>query len=135
MEVIVGSLLTLIIGSILLHFVRLGYAMYQLNSTTNYIAHELEKAREMAQVRNQNIGVIFQMQARRYGIDRNGNGKLEGAEAEELPEGVNISADSIVTFMRTGRLVLGSEEPQILISNTRNTRTVSVSSHGSIVID
>jgi hypothetical protein len=135
MEVIVGSLLTLIIGSILLHFVRLGYAMYQLNSTTNYIAQELEKAKEMARVRSQDTGVIFEMKERRYGIDRNNNGKLESAEAEDLPDGVYISSNAFVTFSRSGRLTDGSKEPQILISNSRNTRMVSVSSLGSVVID
>lgn len=135
MEVIVGSLLTLIIGSILLHFVRLGFAMYQLNSTTNYVAQELEKAREMAKIRNQDIGVIFEAKEQRYGIDRNGNGKLESAEAEELPEGVSLSSYALVTFTRSGRLASNSKEPQILISNARNTRMVSVSSMGSVVID
>ena len=135
MEVIVGALLALIVGSILLHFVRLGIAMYRLNSTTTYIAQELEKAKEVARVRSQDIGVIFKADERRYGIDRNGNGRLESAEAEELPEGVNIAADATVTFGRTGRLSSGSKEPQILISNSRNTRMVSVSSMGSVVID
>jgi hypothetical protein len=119
----------------MLHFVRLGYAMYQLNSTTNYIAQELEKAKEMARVRSQDTGVIFEMKARRYGIDRNGNGKLESAEAEDLPDGVYISSNALVTFTRTGRLTSGSKEPQILISNSRNTRMVSVSSLGSVAID
>jgi hypothetical protein len=135
MEVIVGALLTLIIGSILLHFVRLGFALYQLNSTTNYIAQELEKAKEMASFRMQDMGVIFEAKGRKYGIDRNGNGRLESAESEELPDGVNISSDAMVIFTRSGRLVGGSREPQILISNSRNTRMVSVSSLGSVVID
>jgi Tfp pilus assembly protein FimT len=135
MEVIAGVLMALILGSVLLHFINLGWSMYRLNSATGEIAEELEKARETARTRNQQVGVVFDAQERRYGIDRNNNGRLEAAEAAELPAGISISGNTSVVFTRTGNLLKGSKEPNIVISNSRSTRNVSVSSLGSVEID
>jgi hypothetical protein len=135
MEVILGVLIILILGSILLHLIRLGYNMYRLNNATQEIAGELEKAKEIAQVKNQDVGVIFEARNLRYGIDRNFNGRLESGEASDLPDGVRIAEDGQVIFTRTGSLAKGSKEPKIQISNSRGSRSVSVSSHGAIQIE
>lgn len=135
MEVIIGVLLGLILASGLLHVVRLGYALYQLNGATREVATELEKARATALAKNEAVGVIFDSEQKKFGIDKNGNGRLESGEAAELPEGVTIAQDGFVIFTESGSLSKKSKQPQIVISNTRNSRSVSVSSHGAIQID
>ena len=135
MEVIVGILVMLIVSSILLHLIRLGYEMHKLNSATTVIAEKLGVAREQAMTQRQDFSVIFEAENKRFGWDRNNNGRLDSAEADELPEGVGIAEDSVVTFTQTGRLKKGSKEPEIIISNTRNSRKITVSSLGAIDID
>lgn len=135
MEVIVGILVMLIVSSILLHLIRLGYEMHKLNSATTVVAEKLGVAREQAMSQRQDFSVIFEAERKRFGWDRNNNGRLDSAEADELPEGVGISEDSMVTFTQTGRLKKGSKEPEIIISNTRNSRKITVSSLGAIDID
>ncbi len=135
MEVIIGVLVVLILGSIMLHLIRMGYAMYRLNGATKEIAQELEKAKASAMARHQDVGVIFDAKSLRYGVDRNSNGKLESGEAADLPEGVRIAEDGHVIFTREGNLTKNSKEPKIQISNTRDSRSVSVSSQGGISIE
>jgi hypothetical protein len=135
MEAIVGVLVALIVGSVLLHLGRMGVAMYRINDATDGIAQQLETAREQAISRRINMNVIFKAKDRTFGVDRNGNGRLDAFEAEDLPVGVEISEDDVVTFSRSGKLVPGSKRPNIVISNTAKTRRVSVSSSGAIEID
>ena len=135
MEVIVGVLVALIVGSILLHLIRLGYEMHKLNMATRGIAEKLEVAREQAMSNRQDFSVIFEAEKKRFGLDRNYNGRLDSIEANEMPEGVVISEDATVTFTRTGRLSRDSKEPQIIISNSRDSRKITVSSLGIIDID
>ncbi|MFY9572504.1 MAG: hypothetical protein WAV20_13980 [Blastocatellia bacterium] len=135
MEAIVGLLVVLIVGSVLLHLGRMGLAMYKLNAATGGIAQELELARNLATERRAPASVIFDAKEKRFGLDRNGNGRLDSVEAEELPSGVEIAEDSVVTFARSGRLAPGSGQPNIVISNTSKSRRVSVSKSGTIEID
>ncbi|MCI0487506.1 MAG: hypothetical protein L0229_13005 [Blastocatellia bacterium] len=135
MEVIVGVLVTLIVCSILLHLVRLGYEVHKLNSTTSGIADKLGVAREQAMNHRQDFSVIFEAESRRFGLDLNNNGRLDTIESDELPEGVGLLEDAIVTFSRSGNLKAGSKEPEIIISNSRDARTITVSSLGAIEID
>jgi len=135
MEAIVATLLGLILASVVLHLWRMGVAMYKLNATTGGIAQELEVARSQALSRRASVSVFFEAKEKRFGVDRNGNGKLDFAEAEDLPAGVEISEDAVVTFGRSGYLAPGSKEPKIVISNVRNSRRVSVSKSGIIEID
>ncbi|HLG15990.1 MAG TPA: hypothetical protein VJH03_16015 [Blastocatellia bacterium] len=135
MEVIVGVLAALIIGAILLHLVRLGYAVYKLNTATSGVAQKLKLARELAMNGRQDVSVIFDSEDNKYGIDRNGNRRLDPIEADELPDGVSLADSEVVTFLRSGSLHKGSEQPQILISNARGSHSVSVSSLGAIAID
>jgi hypothetical protein len=135
MEAIVGILAGLILISILIHIARLGYTMYKLRSATTSVADELNKAREMAKRENRKICLIFDAEENKFGIDRNGNGKLDRSEAEELPEGVTISETVSITFMPSGTLPPKSKEPHIIISNERGSNKISVSSMGSISID
>ena len=135
MEAIVGLLVVLIVGSVLLHLGRMGFAMYRLNAATGGIAEELEVARERAIERRASVSVIFDAKDKRFGLDRNGNGRLDSVEAEELPAGVEISEDAVVIFARSGNLAPGSKQPNIVISNTTKSRRVSVSKSGSIEID
>jgi len=135
MEVIVGVLITLIVGSFLLRILSIGYEKYRLNMAITSIARELEAAREQAKERRQNVCVIFDSKEGHFGLDRNGNGKLDYNEFEELPEEAKLSEDAVVTFSRSGKLASGSKQPRIVISNTRSSRNVSVSSMGSIDID
>jgi hypothetical protein len=135
MEAIVGVLLGLIIASLVLHLGRMGLAMYKLNSTTGGITQELELARTQALTRRTNVSVIFQAKEKRYGLDRNANGRLDTFEAEDLPAGVAISEDATVTFSGSGYLAAGSKQPSIVISNTRDSRRVSVSKAGAIEVD
>lgn len=135
MEVIVGLLVTLIVGSILLHLGRTGFAMYRLNSAIGGIAEELDVARQQAVTRRVSVSAIFNANEKVFGIDRNGNGRLDAVEAEELPDGVEISEDVVVTFSRSGNLAAGSKQPNIVISNTAKSRRVSVTKSGAIEID
>ena len=135
MEAIVGVLVALIVGSVLLHLGRMGMAVYRINGATDGIAQQLEMAKEQAISRRINMNVIFSAKERTFGVDRNGNGRLDAFEAEELPQGVDISEDGVVSFSRSGNLVPGSKRPNIVISNTAKTRRVSVSSSGAIEID
>lgn len=135
MEVIVGLLVVLIVGSVLLHLGRMGFAMYRLNAATGGIAEELELAREQAIERRASISVIFDAKEERFGLDRNGNGRLDSVEAEELPAGVEIAEDAVVIFARSGNLAPGSKQPNIIISNTTKSRRVSVSKSGTVEID
>jgi hypothetical protein len=91
MEVIVGLLAALIVGSILLHLGRMGFAMYKLSAATDGIAEELEGARTQALERHMSISVIFKADERVFGVDRNGNGDLTEA-GEKVPAKVNPRA-------------------------------------------
>lgn len=135
MEAIVGFLVTLIICAVVVHLCRVGYARYRLSTATKGIAEQLEQAREQAKSRRENVSVIFNARANTFGLDRNGNGKLDSFEIEELPDSIKLSEDTVVTFSRRGSLAPKSKEPRILISNVRDTRAVSVSSMGTIDID
>ncbi len=135
MEAIVGLLVVLIVGSVLLHLGKMGFAMYRLNAATGGIAEELEIAREQAIERRASVSVIFDARDERFGLDRNGNGRLDSVEAEELPAGVEISEDAVVIFARSGNLAAGSKQPNIVISNTTKSRRVSVSKSGTVEID
>ena len=135
MEAIVGLLVVLIVSSVLLHLGRMGFAMYRLNAATGGIAEELELAREQAIDRRATVSVIFDAKDKRFGLDRNGNGRLDSVEAEELPAGVEIAEDAVVIFARSGRLAPGSKQPNIIISNTSKSRRVSVSKSGAIEVD
>ena len=135
MEVVVGLFAVLILGSILLYLARLGFAMYKLNSSTTGVAEQLERARGLAISKGQMVRVIFEYKQGKFGVDKNGNGRLDNAEAEEFPEGVSLSEDAVVVFSRTGNLAQGSKEPQIVISNTNDARRVKVSAAGAIEID
>jgi Tfp pilus assembly protein FimT len=135
MEAIVGLLVILIVGSVLLHLGKMGFAMYRLNAATGGIAEELEFAREQAIERRATVSVIFDAHEEKFGLDRNGNGRLDSIEAEDLPDGVAISDNAVVIFARSGNLAPGSKQPNIIISNTTKSRRVSVSKSGSIEID
>jgi Tfp pilus assembly protein FimT len=135
MEIIVGILLAAIVGFISLHLINLGLAMYKLNAGAKGVAEKLETAKQMAVNQNKEVTVLFDSKENIFGIDRNGNGKLENAEAEEMPDGITLSQDGQVIFSRAGRLMKDSKEPSIVIRNTRDSRRVSVSSMGAIEID
>jgi len=135
MEALVRLLVVLIVGSVILHLGRMGFAMYRLNSATGGIAEELELAREEAIEHRATVSVIFNAKEKRFGVDRNGNGRLDTVETEELPDGVDISEDAVVIFARSGNLAPGSKQPNIIISNTSKSRRVSVSKAGVVEID
>jgi predicted Zn-dependent protease len=135
MEVITGILVVVILGSVILHLARLGFSMYRLNASTKSIAEKLELARDLAKSKNQQTRVIFNAEDGIYGLDRNSNRKLDSAEVEELPEGVTLAEDATVVFTAAGSLDKSSKEPQIVISNSRDSRSVSISSMGSVEID
>ena len=135
MEIIVGILLAAIVGFISLHLINLGLAMYKLNAGAKGVAEKLETAKQMAVNQNKEVTVLFDSKENKFGIDRNGNGRLENAEAEDMPDGVTLSQDGQVVFSRAGRLIKDSKEPSIVIRNTRDSRRVSVSSMGAIEID
>lgn len=135
MESIIGLLVILIVGSLVLHLGKMGLAMYKLNAATGGIAEELEIAREQAIESRASISVIFVAKDKRFGLDRNGNGRLDNVEAEELPPGVGIDEDAVVIFARSGNLAPGSKQPNIIISNTTKSRRVSVSKSGTVEID
>ncbi|HVG17600.1 MAG TPA: hypothetical protein VNI02_01000 [Blastocatellia bacterium] len=135
MEAIVGFLVTLIVCAVVVHLCRIGYARYKLSTATKGIAQQLERAREQAMSRRENVSVIFNAKANTFGLDRNGNGRLDSFEVEELPDSIKLSEDTVVTFSRKGSLASKSKEPRIMISNVRDTRSVSVSSMGAVDIE
>ncbi|HEU4386243.1 MAG TPA: GspH/FimT family pseudopilin [Blastocatellia bacterium] len=135
MDVIVGALVVLILGSILLHIFRLGYAMYRLNEASATISQELTDARELAIKGNKKVSVIFDSDLNVFGIDRNGNGKLERGEAGDLPGDVVISEGTEISFLPSGSPPAKSKKPKITISNSKGSRNISVSSMGSVEIE
>ena len=135
MEVIIGVFVTLILCSVMLYLVRLGFAMYKLNTGTTSVAEQLERARGLAISKGEPVRVFFEYKRGKYGTDRNSNGHLDAAEVEDLPEGVTLSEDAVVIFSRTGTLARGSKEPQIIISNTTDARRIKVSAGGAIEVD
>ena len=135
MEAIVGVLAAMIVASVLLHLGRLGVAMYTLSAATDSIAQELEVARSQAIERRVSVSVFFNAKDKKFGVDRNSNGRLDNSEAEDLPGGVDVAEDAIVTFARSGNLAPGSKQPHIVISNSRNSHRVSVSQSGAIEVD
>ena len=135
MEAIVALLVVLIVGSVLLHLGRMGFALYRLNAATGGIAEELEVAREQAIESRLSVSVIFDAKEKKFGLDRNGNGRLDSVEGEDLPAGVDIAEDAVVIFARSGNLAPGSKQPNIVISNTSKSRRVSVSKSGVIEVD
>lgn len=135
MEAIVSLLVVLIVGSVLLHLGRMGFAIYKVNAATGGIAEELELARGQAIEHRVTVSVIFDAKEKKFGLDRNGNGRLDNVEAEELPAGVEIAEDAVVIFARSGNLAPGSKQPNIIISNGSKSRRVSVSKAGVIEVD
>ena len=135
MEVIVGILLVAIVGFIALHLVNLGLSMYKLSSGAKDVADKLETAKQLAINQKKECSVLFDAKENKYGIDRNGSGRLDNAEAEDMPEGVSLSQDGQITFTRDGKLTKDSKEPSIVIRNTRDSKRVSVSSLGNIDIE
>jgi len=135
LEVLISLAGTLVVGSVLLHLGRTGFSMYRLNAAIGGITEELDVARQQSAARRVNVSVIFRAHEKLFGIDRNGNGRLDAIEAEELPDGVDIAEDVVVTCERTGGLARGSRQPNIIISNTAKSRRVSVSKSGIIEID
>ena len=99
------------------------------------IAEKLERAKDLAVSQSKDVSVLFDAKENKYGIDRNGNGRLESAELEEMPEGITLSQDGLVTFSRSGKPTKDSKEPSIVIRNTRDSKRVSVSSLGAVEIE
>lgn len=135
MDVIVGALVALILGSILMHVFRLGYAMYKLNEASGVIAHELNDARQLAVKGNKKVSVLFDPDHNLFGIDKNDNGKLERAEADELPGGVVIAEGTEMSFLPSGSPPAKSKKPKITISNSKGSRNISISSMGAVEIE
>lgn len=135
MEVIVGSLCLLIVTFVLLQVVRIGYSKIKLRWATESLASELTTAKDLAKARGQNVCVLFDAKRNRYGIDRNGNGSLDNNEADDLPEEMSLSEDAAVTFTKAGYLAPKSKEPQIIVSNARDSHNIKVNSAGVIDID
>jgi hypothetical protein len=134
MEAIVGTLCGLIVAAIVLYLARSAYNLYELNTATSAVADEIRMARTQAENHGVRVSVIFDSKSGKFGLDRNSNGKLDNIEAEELPEGVSLSDDAVVTFTKSGDLAPSSKQPQVVISNSRNARSVTISSLGSIEI-
>ena len=135
MEIIVGSLCLLIVAFVLIQVVRIGYSKIKLRWATESLASELSSAKDLARARGQNVSVIFDAKRNRYGIDRNGNGSLDNNEAEDLPEEMRLSEDAAVTFTKVGHLAPKSKEPEIIVSNARDSHNIKVSSAGVIDIN
>ena len=135
MEVIVGSLCTLIVAFVLIQVVRIGYAKIKLRWATESLVRELSTAKDLAKARGQNVCIIFDAKSKRYGIDRNGNGGLDNNEADDLPEEMSLAEDAAVTFTKFGTLAPKSKEPEIIVSNARDSHNIKVNSAGVIDID
>ncbi|HEY6331272.1 MAG TPA: hypothetical protein VI756_18245 [Blastocatellia bacterium] len=135
MEVVVGLLVAVILGSIFIHVVKMGISMYTLNSTTGDVAEHLNRARSIAMSENRKVAVFFDVAKNVYGIDLNGNGRLDPGETEDLPEGIGLAEDCSVVFLPSGNLPPKAKLPQITISNTHNSKNISVSSFGTVSIE
>jgi len=135
MEVVVGLLVAVILGSIFVHVVKLGISMYSLNSTTGEVAEQLNRARALAMKENRKVSVFFDVEKNQYGIDLNGNGKLDSSESEELPEGIALTESCSVVFLPSGNLPAKAKLPNIAISTTHNQKNISVSSFGSVSVE
>jgi hypothetical protein len=135
MEVVVGLLVAVILGSIFVHVVKMGISMYTLNSTTGDVAEHLNRARSLAMSENRKVTVFFDVEKNVYGIDLNGNGKLDPGETEDLPDGIALAEDCAVVFLPSGNLPPKAKLPQITISSTHNSKNVSVSSFGTVSVE
>jgi len=134
MEAMVAVLGGLILAALVLYLGRSMYNLYELNSVTRNVADELTRARTQAQDREVRVSVIFDATRGKFGLDQNGNGKLDKIEAEDLPEDVSLADDATVTFTKSGDLAPSSKQPRITLSNSKNARSVTVSSLGAIEI-
>lgn len=135
MEVVVGLLVAVILGSVFVHIVKMGISMYSLNSTSGDVAAHLNRARSLAISENRKVTVFFDVDKNVYGIDLNGNGKLDPGESEDLPEGIALAENCSVVFLPTGNLPPKTKGPQIILSNNRNQKNISVSSMGTVSIE
>src|SRR5215510_3443408 len=135
MEVIVGILVVMIVGSLFVHVVRIGYQVYQLNGASGTVADQLNKAREIAIKQNRKVSVVFDVEKNQYGIDLNGNGKLDGAEGEDMPEGIAISDSAVIVFLPSGNLPPKTKDPHIVITNSRTSRSITVSAMGAVSVE
>lgn len=135
MEVIVGLLIAATVAFIVIRLLQIGYEKFILHTATASIARELETAREIAKERGLNVTVLFNAKASIFGIDRNGDGKLDINEFEELPDAIKLSGDAAVTFTKTGKLAPKSKEPHIAVRSNRGSHNVTVSSIGLIEIE
>ena len=135
MEVVVGALVAIIVGSVLLHLAKQGYQMYMLSSSTRSITEKLEMAREQARSQKEETRVIFEAEGNRFGLDRNKNNRLDSIEADELPSSVKLEKDVEVTFTASGKIAKGSKELRVSITTDRDQRNIKVSSMGVITID
>src|SRR5215470_5249965 len=135
MEVIVGILVVMIVGSLFVHVVRLGYQVYQLNGATGTVADQLNRARQVAIKENRKVSFIFDEEKNQYGVDLNGNGKLDGAEGEDMPDGIAISDSAVIVFLPSGNLPPKTKEPRIVLTNSRNSRSISVSAMGAVSVE
>lgn len=135
MEVIVGLLIAATVAMIAIRLLQMGYEKFMLHTATARIARELETAREMARERGLKVTVLFNAKASIFGIDRNGDGKLDINEFEELPDAIKLSEDAAVTFTKSGKLAPNSQAPQIAVRSPRGAHNVTVSSIGLIEIE
>ena len=135
MEVIVGLLVVMIVGSLFVHIVRLGYQVYELNTAGSTVADELNKARQIAIKQNRKVSVVFDEEKNQYGIDLNGNGKLDGAEGEDMPEGIAISDNAVIVFLPSGNLPPKTKDHHIVITNSRTSRSITVSAMGAVSVE
>jgi hypothetical protein len=99
------------------------------------VADHLNRARSLAMTENRKVAVLFDVEKNVYGIDLNGNGKLDPAESEDLPEGIALTEDCAVVFLPSGNLPPKAKGPQIVLSNNRTSRSISVSSLGSVSVE
>lgn len=108
------------------------YNSYKLTSTTQAISATLQSARVRAVRENRTVSVIFNASSRQFGIDEDGNGRLEPKEAFLIPNGVSFGPYITISFMPDGLLPEGMSALAVTVTNGSETRSINVLPNGEL---
>lgn len=110
------------------------YSSYKLSTTTETVSAMLQTARARAMRDGKSVTVIFNSSIHQFGIDENGDGRLEAEESFAAPDGISFQPYVSITFMPNGELPAGVTSAAVTISNGSESRSINVMRDGQIEI-
>lgn len=143
-ELTVVSSMILTITAVSLTPVQSAMRSYKLSGAASTVSAVLYRARNEAVTLNTNRDVIFAPTGDQFGIDANGNGALEAAEAVALPSDTRILLPSgtatTIRFNSRGEMPISAPAsvipgaPVIQVQSGALTQQVSVSLRGNVSV-